>query len=116
MQCGSPSQNDRLSKKLTAIEQRLEDILMRISQESGSTEARLRDLNSIAKLTTTVTTCYNQLTNDCGNGSSFSKLGALAKVGVNPCWTVTWMWVGYESPKWQFEKNTKPIFYRKLKV
>lgn len=25
-----------------------------------------------------VTTCYNQLTNDCGNGSSFSKLGALA--------------------------------------
>lgn len=78
MQCASPSQNDRLSKKLTAIEQRLEDILMRISQESGSTEACLRDLNSIVKLSTTVTTSYNQLTNDCGNGSSFSKLGALA--------------------------------------
>ena len=69
MQCGSPSQNDRLSKKLTAIEQRLEDILMRISQESGSTEACLRDLTlSIAKLTSTVTSVDQRL---AGNASSF---------------------------------------------
>ena len=77
MQCGSPSQNDRLSKKLTAIEQRLEDILMRISQESGSTEACLRDLTlSIAKLTSTVTTVDQRL---AGNASSFpnAPLGAV---------------------------------------
>ena len=79
MQCGSPSQNDRLSKKLTAIEQRLEDILMRISQESGSTDACLRDLNSsIAKLSSTVTTVDQRLA--CGNcgisgSGSFPKLG-----------------------------------------
>ncbi len=50
MQCGSP-QNDRLSKKLSAIEQRIEDVLMRLSQESGQTDAILRDLNdSISNL------------------------------------------------------------------
>ena len=44
MQCGSP-QNDRFSKKLSAIEQRIEDVMMRLSQESGQTDAILRDLN-----------------------------------------------------------------------
>ena len=77
MQCGSPSQSDRWSKKLTAIEQRIEDVLMRISQESGNTEAVLRDLNaSVAQLTTTVERLHPPHKN-LSSISSFPKLGIL---------------------------------------
>ncbi|CAK9002180.1 unnamed protein product [Durusdinium trenchii] len=61
MQCASsPSRDERISKKLIAIEQRVEDVLARLSQEAGRTEAALLQINAaVTNLASMLPNCSN---------------------------------------------------------